>query len=106
MCPYYMAMGMSYEEFWYASPCLIKTYLKAHELKVEQRNQELFLQGLYNYKAFQAVIEEFSYGLSGKKGKKPEGYLEYPIPITEHEKEMEKQRRILHTMEIVAKGQK
>ena len=104
--PYYLAIGMTYDEFWYGDAWLVKVFEQAHEQKISMRNQEIYLQGLYNFKAFRAVIEAFSYGLGGCKGSKPEGYFEYPIPITEAEKEAEKQRKIKHTYEWIKKSQK
>lgn len=100
-----MSIGVPYEEFWHGDYCKLKFYLRAWEYKQEQENQRLWLQGLYNYKAFDAGLEEFSYGMNGKKGKQPKGYLEYPIAITEREKEAERQRKIKHTQEWFAKGQ-
>lgn len=97
---------MTAQNFWEDSPYLAIAFRKAHELKREERNQELWMQGWYNYHAFGAVMEEFSYGMNGKKGARPKGYIKQPISITENEKEQEKQRRIKHTLEWVAKGQK
>lgn len=96
---------MTCEEYWHGDPHLVTFYRESYELRREIYNQDLWLQGLYNYKAFNAVIEAFSYGMGGKKGQRPKGYLQYPIAITEREKEAEKQRKIKHTMEFVAKGQ-
>ena len=83
LCPWYMAIGMSYNEFWYASPSLVVAYRDAHNLKRKMRNEELYLQGLYNYNAFSAGLENFSYGLNGKKGSRPKGYLQKPFDIGE-----------------------
>lgn len=100
-----MLLGMTAQNFWEDSPYLVTAFRKLHELKREERNQELWLQGLYNYRAFSAVMEEFSYGMNGKKGSQPKGYIKEPIPLTDREKEMVKQRRIQHTLEWVRKGQ-
>lgn len=96
---------MTAEEYWHGDPYLVKFYREANELRREVINQDMWLQGLYNYNAFNAVMETFSYGLSGKKGSRPKGYMQYPIAITEREKEAEKQRKIKHTMDFIAKGQ-
>lgn len=95
MCAYYMAIGVPYHEFWYGDPTQLKHYAKAHELRSEQRNQEMWLQGLYNFRAFKAVIEAFSWSLGGKKGKKPDGYIDKPLRLTEKteaEKEAEAEK--------------
>ena len=62
--PYYLANGMPYELFWHGDPKLAKVYREAHELKAQEINQEMWAQGLYNYKAFKSVMETFSYGMS------------------------------------------
>lgn len=51
-----MMCGMTYEQFWYGDPYLVVLFRKAHELQVEQRNQELWLQGLYFYNAVSVAI--------------------------------------------------
>ena len=93
MCPYYMAIGMSYQEYWFASPDLVRAYRDAHVYKRKMENERLYLQGLYNYQAFSSVINQFGYAMGGRKGTKPKGYLEKPIDIglkTESEKEQER----------------
>jgi hypothetical protein len=65
---------------------MLPIYARAHELRNEQRNQEMWLQGLYDFKAFSAAVQFFGWQLGGKKGAKPEPYLSSPVPITEREK--------------------
>lgn len=93
MCPYFLAIGMSYNEYWYSSPFLTKTYYDAHTLRTRQRNEELWLQGFYNYAAFESVMATFGWSLGGCKGSKPKGYLDKPIDITpKTEAELKKER--------------
>ncbi len=101
-----MSIGMPYEEYWYGSPYLVGIYKKAFELQKINENQKLWLQGLYNYKAFSAVIENFAYGLNGCKGKRPEPYIDKPLPITDIEKQWDKQERIEKTKQFFMDGQK
>lgn len=105
VCPYYLNMGMTLAQFWDKSPYWAVYVRKSYALQRQEHNQEMWWQGFYVYHAFGAVMAEFSYGLSGRKGAKPKGYLKQPIPITTREKDDEKQRRIKHTLEWVAKGQ-
>jgi hypothetical protein len=105
LCPYYMALGVSLDEYWHGDPTNLHYYVEAQEFKNEQKNQEMWTQGLYNYQAFQSVIGEFGWGLGGKKGAKPEPYRSYPLAVTEREKEAEKQRSIAKTLAWVQKGQ-
>lgn len=76
-----MHIGMTYEQYWNADPYLTIYYRKAHRIKMEEQNQLMWMQGAYNYRAFEAVIGMFSYGLGGKKGRKPEGYIKKPLDI-------------------------
>ena len=73
---------------------LVKTFREAHNLKLEMRNQEMYLQGLYNYQGFSAVIANFANGFS-KHRKPPVSYPDKPIRVTrlsEREKKVEKKR--------------
>ena len=84
LCPYYMSIGMSYQEFWYGDVRLVEAYRKAAELRDKRRNQELWLQGMYIYEALCDASPLFR--LSMKSGPiKPEPYVKEPYPITEAE---------------------
>ncbi len=82
---WYIAIGVPAPTYWDGCTEDLPIYARAHELKVEARNQELWLQGLYNYEAFSVVLAN---GF-GKKGGKKEKYPEQPYritPLTEAEK--------------------
>lgn len=86
--PYYLFIGMSRDEYWNGPPYLTRVYREIHNMKIEARNQELWLQGLYNYEAFATVISN----AFRKKGTSPVKYREKPIritPLTEEEKRQE-----------------
>lgn len=77
---------MPSREFWEGDPWLVRSYQKAHELMNEQRNQEMWLQGLYIHEAVAVVIAN---AFGKKKGQQPEKYLAKPIritPLTERER--------------------
>ena len=102
MEPYYLSIGMSHDQYWYDDPWLTDVFRKAHNLRIESRNQELWLQGLYIHNAFGVVIANFSRSLSTKnRGKKAEEYIKQPIritPLTEAErkqKEREDRRKVI-----------
>lgn len=102
LCAYYMAIGCPCEEYWRGDPTRLQHYAKAHELRNEQRNQEMWLQGLYDYRAFEAVISAFSWGLGGKKGTKPDGYIDKPIRITPLTEQEEAERAEKARQKIIA----
>lgn len=73
-----MAIGMSYDEYWNGDCELTKHYRNAHEVRLKQRNYELWLQGLYIHDAVGVVVAN---ALS-KKGAKVQKYTESPYPVT------------------------
>jgi hypothetical protein len=83
-----MLYGMSYDEFWNGKPELAVWYRKKHRLEIEQRNQELWLQGLYFNNAVSVALNN---GFNKKKIQ----YIDKPIrlfPETEDEKKAEAER--------------
>ena len=95
-CPYFMAIGMSYDEFWYKSPKLAKHYLKAHEIRQKQESERLWLQGYYTYIALcsvSPVLHAFA-----KKGTKPLDYPKRPINTSKEEIEAQEQEERNHRL--------
>ena len=81
LCPYYMSIGMSYDEFWNGDVDMVKAYRKANELRDRRRNQDLWLQGRYFYDALCAASPLYRFTM--KKGViKPEPYTQEPYPVT------------------------
>lgn len=81
--PYYLAIGMTYDQFWNDDCCLVKYYREAHELKRREKNQELWMQGMYIYEALckvSPVLRAFA-----KKGTKPLPYAKEPYPMSHKE---------------------
>lgn len=82
---------MTADEFWNGEPRLAKSYKDAHKLKTEERNQILWMQGLYNHEAFAVAIDKaFSKHSKAK-------YPSEPIrvtPLSEDEKNEEKERMV------------
>ena len=90
LCPMYMAMGMSYEEFWDKDAELVRFYQKAYQRKQRMVNWEAWLYGMYAYSAFSTV-----YSNAWQKNSKAK-YPDRPIPLTEEDarREREEERRI------------
>ena len=82
--PYYLHLGMSYDEYWRMDCELVRAYRKAYEYKQEYDNSQLWLQGLYIYKALEAQRPGWNFW---GKHPKPEKYLEKPIAITKEMRE-------------------
>lgn len=91
--PYFLSIGMTYEQFWYKNPHLVRDYTRAEELRTKKKNQELWLQGYYVYNAIGAFAEILP--AFPRKGAKIHPYLEEPASLTEAEarQRQEEQRR-------------
>lgn len=105
--PYYFSIGMTYEQYWDASPHLVCAYRQADAYKQDRFSQEAWLQGLYTYYAVAAAIEaKFLGGKCRQKGE----YLKEPIRFREKTKaeiarEAEQKRReIIKRLEQLGGG--
>lgn len=86
-----MSIGMSYDDFWNGDVMMVKAYRRADELRLKQKNHELWLQGKYMYEALCDVSPLFRFSM--KKGTvKPEPYAKEPYPITALEVRERKER--------------
>ena len=77
--PYYLAIGMSYEQFWEQDSTLVKYYRKAAQIKRDLENQQAWLQGAYVYEAISdiaPILHAFA-----KKGTKPNPYRDKPYDL-------------------------
>lgn len=88
--PYYLSIGMTYDQFWNDDCMLIRYYRKAHQMKQKRRNQELWLQGAYIYEVLTdvaPVLHAFA-----KRGTKATPYLAEPFALTNEEVKERKER--------------
>ena len=53
--PEYLAMGMTYDQFWKEDCTLVIPYREAYRIRQEEMNRMAWLQGLYMYKALQST---------------------------------------------------
>lgn len=99
-CPFYISLGMSYEQFWEGDPTITKDYLEAYRIK-EKREAEkskwmMWEQGLYVYEAIcdvAPILRAFS------KATKPLPYPEKPhgldTTLEDKGKELEEKKKEL-----------
>ena len=86
--PYYLAIGMTPEQYWDGDPMLAKYYRKADEINRKRRNEDLWLQGMYIYEALcdvSPLLHAFA-----KRGTKPTPYSDHPYALTVNERAEEK----------------
>lgn len=91
LCAYYMALGVSANEFWDGDYTLLKYYAEKHRIAVEQQNEQLWLQGMYFYEALTvALAQAFSKHSNAKYPEKPHRLT----PLSEEEQEIENQKKV------------
>lgn len=54
--PYYLALGMTYEQYWRSDPYLTVYYQKAKKMKFDYDNQMAWINGMYIYDAVSAIV--------------------------------------------------
>ena len=99
--PYYIAIGMTPEQYWDGDPALAKYYRKADEIRMERLNQEKWLQGVYFYEALcdaSPLLQAFA-----KRGTKAHPYADKPYALTEKQKEY---NEVAREKEVADKGKR
>lgn len=51
-----MLYGMTYEQFWYGEPIMAKYFFEKHKLFRKQRNEEMWVNGIYTLNALQVAL--------------------------------------------------
>ena len=94
LCPFYISIGMTYNQFWFEDVELTRIYLEAYKLKQKREAEEskwkIWEQGLYIYEALcdvSPILRAFS------KVKKPLPYPSKPYGIEEFEDKKTKRKR-------------
>lgn len=75
---------MSADEYWNSDPHLFRAYIDAHKKRNEQRNQELWLQGVYIAEAVASVLSD---------KKHPHKYPKQPFELYPKPKTAETERQ-------------
>lgn len=74
---------MTYDQYWNEDCQLVVYYRKAHRIRNDRKNEELWLQGMYFYEALcdvSPILHAFA-----KNGTKPIPYPNRPYALTETE---------------------
>ncbi len=91
-CPFYLAIGMSYAEYWEGDASLPRYYRKAYQIKQDEFNNQAWLQGVYIYDAISTALHNAL--RDPKKGRARE-YAKQPYNFRQKEKnEQEKAKEI------------
>lgn len=68
-------MGMTYEQYWYEDPLMVRAFYKANQIRQQRINEEAWLYGAYVYRALDATVGN----MMRKKGSQPSEYPQKPI---------------------------
>ena len=82
-CPFYISIGMSYEQYWDGDCWMAKDYREAHKLRQKRDNELAWLIGRYVYDA-QCAVSPLLHAFA-KNGTTAHPYLERPYPSSMEE---------------------
>lgn len=89
----YLAMGMTWTQFWEDEPKLAIAYRNAEMIRKRRKNEELWLEGIYVAEALNSTV-----GNMFSKGAKHQ-YPAEPFPITADEQQERREREEKARME-------
>lgn len=103
-----MAIGMTYEQYWYGDPLMARAFYEAYQIKKDLVNDTAWLNGLYTFRALSATVGN----LGKKRGSKPIEYPGEPIElkgrnknaehiVTEEERENERLRLVTRLNQVI-----
>ena len=85
-----MAIGMTYEQYWYGDPLMVRAFYKAEQLRQQRMNEQAWLIGAYTYRALDSTVGN----TMRKNGAKPSEYPEKPVELVKQEEtKAEKEER-------------
>ena len=82
-----MAIGMTYEQYWYGDPMMVRAFYKANQIRKDIADEAAWLNGLYVYNALNAAIGSTFH----RPGSAPADYPDQPFSLKK--KQEEKQRK-------------
>ena len=106
-CPHYMAMGMTYSEFWDGDVSAHKAFRKAKKLRISEQNQMAWIQGMYVYEAISNLapaLKAFAKGRAKPYPKEPYDLFEDERKAREEREERLRYERMKAKVEAFAKA--
>lgn len=101
LCPYYMAIGMTYDQYWRDDVTMPIMFRKAYKIKQEETKWNNWEEGVYTYEALckvSPVLHAFA-----KSGTKPLPFSSEPYGIKELREEREKENKEKERKEEIKK---
>ncbi len=91
---------MTYEQYYDGEGSLAKAYREAYQMRVEDQNTMMWLQGMYVYHAISDFVQFYNPFV---KNPKAADYMDMPIPLSEDDKKnqnVERTRRAAEQMKL------
>lgn len=104
MCPYYMAIGMTYDQYWRDDVTMPIMFRKAYKIKQEEIKWQTWEEGVYTYEALckvSPVLHAFA-----KNGTKPLPFSSEPYGIEKIRENREKEEKEKIKEEEVVKNER
>ena len=92
LCPKYMLMGMTYDEYWTRPTRVHRAYRAMWKERCQREEWARWRQGMYTYATLMRMAPLLRASF-GKGVVKAEEYLDEPIPLTEQEARERKERK-------------
>lgn len=83
LCVNLMAIGMSYEQFWYDDPEIANYYIEANKIKQDIEYQKLWVMGKYVYDVIHETYPLLN-GFADPKKVKPQPYNKVPYGVSNY----------------------
>lgn len=106
-CPHYMAMGMTYEQFWDGDTKAHRAFREAKRLRLSEQNKMAWVQGMYVYEAvanLAPVLKAFAKGKAKPYPKEPYDLFEDERKEREERKQRERYERMREKVGQFAKA--
>ena len=83
-----MAMGMSYEQYWYGDPQMVQAYYRAEKLRQKKADEQAWWLGVYVQKALLSTVGNAFLD----RGETPYEYPDVPL-LQEKDRERDEAKR-------------
>ena len=82
-----MAIGMTYDQYWYGDPMMVRAFYEADKIRQKIKDEEAWTLGAYFVKALESTVGN----MFKESGSQPLEYPTEPFLIT-HEREKRKKK--------------
>ena len=84
-----MAIGMTYDQYWFGDPLMVRAFYEAEKLRQERMDEEAWLNGVYMVNALEATVGN----AFRKKSQTPFEYPKEPFSLTRKREEAAKKEK-------------